>query len=262
MTILFIGDIVGRPGREAVKQILPQLKKEHKFDLIIGNGENLSHGKGMTLKTFEEMRAAGIDFFTSGNHIWKEKEILDRLNDKSFSAIRPANYPPMVPGRGWQIVKTPLLKKLLVINLMGRVFFPNHCDCPFRKADEILAETAHDQIDAILIDFHAEATSEKKAFFHYLKGRVGAIVGTHTHVPTADAEISPEGTAYISDVGMTGLKNSVIGIDPQPIVKHFLTQLPAKHEITPGPAVFNAVILEFNEKGQAQKITQILKSTD
>lgn len=258
MQILFIGDIIGRPGRETVKAVLPELKKSKSYDLVIANAENLSHGKGATLKTIEEMLDAGINFFTSGNHIWRNNEIFAAMDDPKYPLIRPANYPPGVPGRGFQIVKTGLLKNLLVINLIGRVFFPQQFDCPFRKADDILSRTASENPDLIFVDFHAEASSEKIAMKHYLNGRVQAIVGTHTHIPTADGEVTADGMAYITDVGMTGLKNGIIGVDTQNILKQFLTQLPAKHEISSGPTTFNAVEIEF-ENNRAIRIEPIIK---
>lgn len=259
MKLLFIGDIVGQPGRKAVKEILPTLKEKEKFDLVIANGENLSHGKGMTLKTISEMISAGIDFFTSGNHVWKQKEIFAKLDTKEFPVIRPANYPPMVHGKGYQIIKTSMLKKVLVINLIGRVFFPQQYDCPFRAADQILKETEYENPEAILVDIHAEATSEKIALKHYLDGKISAIVGTHTHVATADAQISELGTAYITDVGMCGLKDSIIGFDKKNIIKQFLTQLPVTHEIGEGKAIFNAVMLEISSHKKALNIRQILQ---
>lgn len=260
MKILFIADIVGRPGRNAVNQLLPDLKKEHRFDLVIANCENLSHGKGITEKTIEEMQQAGIDFFTSGNHIWRNRQTWPLLDDKNFPVIRPSNYPPGVPGRGWQIVKTGLLKKILLINLQGRVFMNEQCDCPFRKADEILEVTKHEQPEVIFLDFHAEATSEKIALRHYLDGRITAMVGTHTHVATADAQITRNSTAYITDVGMTGLKDSIIGIEKESVIKQFLTQLPQKHEISEGPAIFNAVIIETASQ-KATSIKQLILET-
>lgn len=258
LRILFIGDIVGRPGRRTIKKILPDLKKKEKIDFVIANAENLSHGKGVTRKTVEEIQEAGVDFCTSGNHIWKEREVYGDLNDPKFPVIRPANYPPGVPGRGYQIVKTKMMEKILVINLMGRVFMKDMLDCPFRMADAILKEHMGHKFAAIVVDFHAEASSEKVCLGHYLTNRVTAVVGTHTHVPTADARILGKGTAYQTDLGAVCLRDSAIGVDKEPIIKHFLTQMPMKHEITDGPTEFHGTIVTVDpETALATDITPI-----
>lgn len=263
MRFLFIGDIVGKPGRRVVTELLPKLKKKKKYDLVIANGENSSHGKGITQKVVDELQKAGVDYFTSGNHVWKQKEVMTLLNDSKFPVIRPANYPPGVPGRGYQIVETGLMKRVLIINLMGRVFLREQFDCPFRIADQILTQTASESLSAIIVDFHAEATSEKIAFAHYLTGKVSAVIGTHTHVPTADAQIMKDHTAYLTDAGMCGLKDSIIGVEKEKIIKHFLTQLPVPHEIPAGDMVFQAVEIEVDEKtGRATKIETILKELE
>jgi len=263
MKILFIGDIVGRSGRETVKKALPKIKEDQMPDLIIANGENLAHGRGLTPETIEEMKQAGIDFFTSGNHIYNNKAAIEKLNDKSFPVIRPANFPPGSPGRGYHIYETAKMQKIAIINLHGRVFITENYDCPFRKADEILEEIKGDQPNAIIIDFHAEATSEKIAFAKYLDGRVGAIVGTHTHVPTADAQIFESKTAYITDVGMVGASDSVIGAKKEDIINSFLTQMPFKYDIADGPSTFNAVLIELNDSnGMATEITPIIQNFD
>lgn len=257
MRILFIGDIVGKPGREATIKLLPQLKKEFQPQFIIANGENISHGKGLIPDHADQLHQAGIDFFTSGNHIWKQSEIFERMDRPDTRIIRPANFPAGNPGRGYQMVQTGLLKKILIINLLGRVFVKENTDCPFKALDKILQETAHEQPDVIFVDFHAEATSEKMCFGLYAAERVSAVVGTHTHVPTADETILKAHTAYISDVGYVGLKDSAIGIDPEPIIKEFLTQMPVKHEITfGGPVMFNAVAIDF-QAGRATSIQRI-----
>jgi metallophosphoesterase (TIGR00282 family) len=260
MKILFIGDIIGRPGRDTVKEILPSLKKKYSPDFVIANGENLTHGRGISEETVEEMKKAGVDFFTSGNHVYANKSGVAKLDDKSFPVIRPANFPPGNPGRGYQLLETAKMQKVLVINLMGRVFMKRNYDCPFRTADAILEEHKADNPNTIIVDIHADATSEKAALAHYLDGRVTAVLGTHTHVPTADARILEEGTAYITDVGMVGLKNSIIGVDKEPIIRNFLTQMPVKHEIGEGPTVFNAVIIETEESTiKAEKIELIIE---
>jgi len=263
MKILFIGDIVGRPGRETVKKVLPDLKKEHQPDLILANGENLTHGRGMSEESIKEMQDAGIDYFTAGNHIYDNKSVIEKLNDKSFPVIRPANYPPGNPGRGYHIFETAKMQKILIINLHGRVFVKENYDCPFRKADEIIQETKADQPTAIIVDMHAEATSEKIAFGHYLDGQASAIVGTHTHVPTADAKILNQGTAFITDVGMTGATDSVIGADKKDIIEGFITQMPFRYDIPDGPTTFNAVLIEISDtNGKATEITPIIKNFD
>jgi 2',3'-cyclic-nucleotide 2'-phosphodiesterase len=223
MNIIFLGDIVARPGREAVGKIINDLKVKYSSDLIIANVENVAHGKGVTIKTLDELKKYGIDFFTSGNHVWK-KEGKIALEKKEIPLIRPANYPKEVSiGDGYRIIKT-LGKRLLVINLIGRTFFRNHYDCPFKKSDEILDKFKFDNLDGILVDFHCEATSEIKALGYYLDGRVSAVIGTHTHVLTADASILPKKTAYISGSGMCGIKHSVLGKDKDEVIEMFLKQ--------------------------------------
>lgn len=248
MNILFIGDIFGRPGRNTVKKVLKKYRDEHGIHLVIANAENMHHGKGVREEDLKEMQEAGVDFFTSGNHIWKERSILPFMDSRKLPLIRPANYPPNVPGRGWEIVEGSLKQRVLVINLLGRVFMQPDTDCPFRIVDQIIKENAHEHLAGIFVDIHAEATSEKMALGHYLDGRVSAVIGTHTHVATADAQILPQGTAYQSDVGFTGPKNSIIGAEKAAIISHFLTQLPVKHEVASGPTIFNAVKIEIDDK--------------
>ncbi|MFH0830695.1 MAG: TIGR00282 family metallophosphoesterase [Parcubacteria group bacterium] len=236
MTILFIGDIVGKPGRAAVAKVLPGLRDKYKVDLVIANGENLAHGRGATPETINELIASGVDFMTSGNHWADQKEMLELADDKDVPFIRPANYPPGVPGRGWQLVPVRT-KKVLVINLMGRVFLHGDLDDPFRKLDQILEENAAAKPDAIIVDFHAEATSEAVAFGFFADGRVTACLGTHSHVPTDDAWVLPKGTGHVTDVGMVGPRDSVLGLEKTEIIKHFLTQLPFKTVIPDSPEV-------------------------
>src|SRR3989339_958626 len=262
MRIIFIGDIVGRPGREATKKLIPKLKKEFEPHLIIANGENISGGKGLTSDHLDEMRHAGIDFFTSGNHIWHNRDLFPRMDEKDPHVIRPANFPSNNPGRGWRIVETALMKRILVINLHGRVFMHRDYECPFLAVDKILRETAHEYLDGIFVDFHAEATSEKVAMGKYLDGRVSAVFGTHTHIPTADLQILPKGTAYLTDTGMVGLKDSIIGVDKEPILKNFLTQMPVKHEISShGLVSFSAVYADIGKEG-ATEVKQILREIE
>lgn len=261
MNILFIGDIFGRPGRETVQKLLKDYRKKLSIDLVVANAENMHHGKGVSEPQLKDMQAAGIDFFTSGNHIWKEREIISRLDDPKLPLIRPANYPKGAPGKGYQVVEDGKGRRVLVINLMGRVFMPMQLDCPFRRADEILEEFKDDDdLSAIFVDFHAETTSEKMALAHYLDGRITALVGTHTHVPTFDARVLAGGTAFQTDVGFTGPIDSVIGLEKHGVIQNFLTQVPHKHEVAGGDTVFNALKIEVDDKnGKAIAVEQIQK---
>ena len=252
MRILAVGDIIGKPGRNAVKEILPGLCDEHNIDLVIGNGENAAGGLGLTPGTADELFDSGIDVITSGNHIWAYNEIVPYL-DSEPAILRPLNYPPMNPGRGY------LLKNnVLIVNLVGRVFM-THVDCPFRAMDQLLAEFQHKSIP-IIVDFHAEATSEKVAMGKYLDGRVSAVLGTHTHVGTVDAHILPGGTGYVTDIGMVGPTDSVIGDDPDSVIKRFLTQIPSRLSVGKGEVGFDAILVEVDEKtGKAVGIQRIRK---
>ncbi|MDD4352539.1 MAG: TIGR00282 family metallophosphoesterase [Candidatus Gracilibacteria bacterium] len=258
LKIIFIGDIVGKIGRKAVGKIIPDLKKEYAPDLIIANGENLAHGTGITQKTLEEILQAGVDFLTSGNHIFDKQDIIPYLN--RVPVIRPANYPDGAPGRGYEILKIAK-HKLAVVNLLGRVFIGPPVDCPFRIIDEILKKIQKEKVSAIIVDFHAEATAEKIALFRYLDGRVSALLGTHTHIQTADEEISAQGTAYISDVGGVYGQETVIGVDQSVVLERFLTAMPVVHKFPEsGKAVFNAVYLEIDTKtAKAAQIKKIYK---
>jgi len=256
MKILFFGDVFGRPGREAVAKIMPQLKNKYNPDVIGANVENLSHGHGISKNSISEIQSCGIDFFTSGNHIWEGKDSKELLNDESLPLVRPANYPPKAPGKGYRIIQVAT-KKLLVINLMGRVFMKVNLDCPFRKADEILKEYEEGDIDAVFVDFHAETTSEKRLLGFYLDGRVSCMAGTHTHVPTADEQILPQGTGYISDVGMCGALNSSLGVDKDIMIEEMLTQVPQKKEVAEGPAEIGAVLFDIGKDGKCKKIKRI-----
>jgi len=251
MNILFIGDIIGRPGRAAVKEILPELKKDLGLDLVIANGENLAAGIGMTLETYEEMKKAGVDYLTSGNHIWKKKDFVPFLDDKKIKVLRPANYPEGVQGRGWEDFEVKG-KNVRLINLQGRVFMRDLIDCPFRKVETIIGE--HPKPDIIIIDFHAEATSEKNSLAYFLDGKVTAFIGTHTHVQTSDARILPEGTAYITDAGMVGPINSSIGDDLKHSIHSMLTGMPFLIEPADGDRIFNSVLIKTNTKNKVQSI--------
>ena len=246
MQLLFIGDIVGKSGREILAAKLKFLVDELCPDLVIVNCENAAAGFGVTPKIVDEFLALGVDVLTSGNHIWDRKEIFGSIENEP-RLIRPANFPPGTPGQGFYIATAKNGSKIAVINLMGQVFMSSILACPFREMDSLLAQL-HDQADIIFIDFHAEASSEKQAFAHYLDGKVAAVVGTHTHVPTADERIFPKGTAYISDVGMTGCYDSVIGMKPGPSLNRFLTKLPQRLEVADGVAELRGVLIEINEK--------------
>ena len=255
MRILAIGDIIGKPGRKAVEEILPGLYSEYNIDFVVGNGENAAGGLGLTPNTAEELFDSGIDVITTGNHVWAYNEIIPYL-DSELAILRPLNYPPMNPGRGY------LLKNnVLIINLVGRVFM-GHVDCPFRAMDQLLAEFEHKSIP-IIVDFHAEATSEKVAMGRYLDGRVSAVLGTHTHVGTTDAHILPGGTAYVTDIGMVGPIDSVIGDDPDSVINRFLTQIPSRLSVGKGKVSFDAILVEVDEKiGKAVDIKRIRKVVD
>jgi metallophosphoesterase (TIGR00282 family) len=250
-----IGDIVGRPGRKAIREILPRLVKSHKVDFVLANGENAAGGNGITWDIADELFSYGIDVLTTGNHVWDKREVFDFINDQP-RVIRPGNYPPGSPGNGSGVFSDLRGVKVGVVNLSGRVFLPA-LDCPFRKADEILTGIGQ-ETPIIVLDFHAEATSEKMAMGWYLDGRVSAVVGTHTHVQTADERVLPGGTAYISDVGMTGPRDSVIGVKKEIIVDRFLTHMPRRFEVASGPYQFNAVLLDLDEvDGRANSIDRL-----
>lgn len=243
LRILFIGDIVGKLGRKGVKEILPGLRKERSIDLVIANCENLAHGKGISEETVREMTGAGVDAFTSGNHVWDKKDGISLLLNPTFQILRPANYPPGVPGRGALslVVKN---QTIVIINLIGRVFMKHDFDDPFRAFDSLMKDTPKDAI--VIVDFHAEATSEKRAFGLYAAPRAHLICGTHTHVGTVDTMIINERAGYVSDIGMTGALNSVLGVAKEDIIAQFLTQLPARHTmVDAGAVVFNAVLAEI-----------------
>jgi metallophosphoesterase (TIGR00282 family) len=257
MKILSIGDIIGKPGRDAVKAVLPALKREFGVSLVVANGENLAGGIGLTLSTADELLLVGVDVITSGNHIWAQKEIIPCL-DGRMPILRPYNYPPGVPGRGYLT-----LGIVAVVNLIGRTFFVASYDDPFRGMDKLLAELAPD-IKIIIVDFHAEATSEKMAMGRYLDGRVSAVLGTHTHVGTIDAQVFPGGTAFVTDIGMTGPFNSIIGDDNQIVLQRFLTQIPGRLTVaTDRRVVLNAILVDIDESsGRAISIERLQRTID
>lgn len=245
--ILFIGEIMGKIGRRTVREILPKLKKELKLDLVIANADNLAHGKGISESTIEEMREIGVDWFTNGDHAFDNLNSLN-LFDKGLPIIRPANFSNSAPGKGFTEIELNNKSKILLINLIGRVFMAMDYDCPFKEVDNILSNLANKNFSGIIVDMHAEATSEKIAIKHYLNNRVSAILGTHTHIMTADSAITEEGTGYITDVGLTGFSEGVIGLDKEGVIKTFLSQIKYPHVIPEtGKAAFNAIYLEINQ---------------
>lgn len=254
MRVIAIGDIVGRPGRKAIERLLPGLRAEYQPDLIIANAENAAGGNGLTREVADELLRAGIDVLTSGNHIWDKKEIYSFIGDNE-RLLRPANYPPGTPGRGFCLVPLAQGQVLAVINLAGRAFMPS-LDCPFRTADSLVT-ALQEQATAIVVDFHAEATAEKMALGWYLDGRVSAVFGTHTHVPTADARLLHRGTAYVTDIGMTGPRDSVLGVKVEPVIQKFLTQLPAKFDVATGPVVLQGVVIDIDNSGEAKNILSL-----
>ncbi len=257
--ILFIGDVFGQPGRRILKETLPGLVQEYSPDLILANGENAAAGFGITPALVEELLALGIAVLTSGNHIWDKREILPYLADHADGRLlRPANYPSPSPGHGLYLGRTSNKAAYAVINLQGRVFMPP-IDCPFRTADKLL-EQIPPQVKIRIVDMHAEATSEKQALGWYLDGRVTAVVGTHTHVPTADETVLPQGTAYVTDLGMTGPYESVIGVDRRAVIEKFLNQIPARFEVAKGDLRLSAVLIEADaESGRARSIQRIVR---
>ena len=258
MKILFIGDIVGNPGRRAVTEFIKQLQKtsENSYDFIVANGENAAGGKGLTFEIVDQLLASGVSVITTGNHVWAQKEIFDFV-DTTPQLIRPANYPADVPGRGYTVVSSvDGHSKLGVINLAGQIFM-NRYSNPFHELDSIIpaikTETPH-----VILDFHAEATSEKNAMGWYADGKVGAVIGTHTHVQTADERVLPKGTAYITDVGMTGPHDSVIGSRIDQVMDSFLTMMPARFGVAKDNIKLNAVKIVLNDDtGLAESIERI-----
>lgn len=252
--ILFIGDIIGESGRNAVKKILPKIKAQKEINYVIANGEHLSDRVGIDADTLFEMRDAGIDFFTSGNHVWRQSDFKEEITKKNMPIVRPANFLAKCPGHGFRILDTPA-GKMLIINLLGKEGINEKVVNPFKKIDAILESQKGYRF--ALVDFHAEMTSEKVAMGQFLDGRVAAVLGTHTHVPTADAKILPKGTAFVSDVGMTGPENSVLGVKSEIIIERFIKGASGRFEVAEGAAVFNAVMLTLDEKGNILKIERV-----
>ena len=256
MRILFVGDVVGKPGRRLLGERLPELRRTHRPDMVIVNGENAAGGVGLTPPTARELFGLGVDVITLGNHTWDKRELAPAIDDFPH-LLRPLNYPPGTPGRGWLTLDRPGGCTVGVINAMGRVFSGVHLDCPFRGVEEALAEMAG-RARVIIVDFHAEATSEKTAMGWFLDGRVTAVLGTHTHVATADAQVLPGGTAYQTDVGMTGPWVSCLGMARGPILERFQTQMPVRFDVADGPCQLNAVLVDADERtGHASAILPV-----
>lgn len=253
MNILFIGDIVGRPGRTHLKNNLDFVMKKYDIDVVIANGENASGGLGITEEGYRELLSYGVDVITLGNHAWSKRDTAEFIVGKT-DIIRPANFSNLTPGRGYTIIEKKK-KRICVINLSGRVY-QESCACPFTTADRILEEVKG-KADFIIVDIHAEATSEKIALGHYLNGRVTAVLGTHTHVQTADEKILSEGTAFITDVGMTGPYDGVLGMDKKIIIKKFLDGMPARFEVAKDDVHWGAVVITTDDYGQAESIKRI-----
>ncbi|MBI3314720.1 MAG: TIGR00282 family metallophosphoesterase [Candidatus Omnitrophica bacterium] len=259
MNILCIGDIVGRPGREVLARVLPGLKAEYAVDFVIANGENAAGGTGILPKQAEEIFASGVDVITLGDHVWDRPGLQAYLQDEG-RIIRPANFPDGVPGRGWVVCVCAAGVKIGVINLLGRTFMRYNTECPFRTLDKALAEI-RTRTPLSVVDMHAEATSEKVAMGHYADGKVSVVFGTHTHIQTADEKVLPGGTAYITDLGMTGPYDSVIGQNKEKIIRRFLTSMPHQFEVAAAAATLHGVVVGLDtETGRAQSITRIQKA--
>jgi len=259
MKIIFFGDIYGQPGRNALKKILPKWRKKYQPDLIIANGENLAHGFGINKKGLDEILKAGVDIVTSGDHITDRKESKNLLENKDVPLLKPANLPKM-PGPDYRLIEVGS-QKVAIINLLGQVFMAKECDNPFKTADKILEEIA-EEAKIIIIDFHAEATSEKVCLGWHLDGRVSAVIGTHTHIPTADQRILPQGTAYVTDAGMVGPKDSSIGADKDIALRRFLGETKLDLKPAKGIAEVNAVLLIIKNDGKAKKIKRLQETID
>jgi metallophosphoesterase (TIGR00282 family) len=254
--VLLLGDVFGSPGRRAVRRLVPELRRSRGIDLVVANSENCANGAGITAEAADELLAAGVDLLTAGNHTWHKREIAAYLNREGSRQLRPANYPEGAPGRGWAVIADAQRRPLLVLNLEGRVFMRN-LDCPFRAADRLLSEHGH-LARCRLVDFHAEATSEKGAMGQYLDGRVSAVLGTHTHVQTADARVLRGGTAFVTDVGMCGPWDSVIGMKKEGAIERFLTQRHAPIEPAQEEIHLQGALVDLDdETGRARSIERV-----
>jgi len=260
--VLMIGDVIGKPGREAIEQIVPRMREERHLDLVTANGENLAGGMGLTPSTAAALFSAGIDVITSGNHIWDKRDIYPEL-DRDERILRPINYGEQgVPGRGWGVFHAADGSEVAVINAQGRTYMPQ-IENPFSMLDRLLDDGADELPKVRVVDFHCELTSEKNAFGLHLDGRVSAVCGTHTHVATADERILPRGTGYISDIGMTGPLFSVIGFDPATVLPRFMNALPTRFEVGSGPVLFNAIQIDVDTAtGRAVSVERINRVVD
>ncbi|HHV59938.1 MAG TPA: TIGR00282 family metallophosphoesterase [Clostridiaceae bacterium] len=259
MNVLFIGDVVGNPGRRAIKELLPELKREYSIDFCIANGENAAGGSGITYVVAQELYKSGIDAITMGNHVWSKKEIFSFI-ESDTKIIRPANYLEGLPGKGSAVISNNN-GKIGIINLMGRIYM-EPVECPFRTADKEV-EILKNSVRIIIVDMHAEATSEKTALAWYLDGKVSGVIGTHTHVQTADERILPFGTGFITDVGMTGPYEGIIGVKRNTVIEKFITFMPARFELEKGKIQLNAVVLEIDDStGKTIEMHRIMKIID
>ncbi|MDW4479367.1 TIGR00282 family metallophosphoesterase [Staphylococcus saprophyticus] len=259
MRLLFIGDIVGKVGREAITTYLSRLKQTYRPTVTIVNAENAAHGKGLTEKIYKDLLREGVDFMTMGNHTYGQRQIYDFI-DSANRMVRPANFPEEAPGVGMRFIQINEIK-LAIINLQGRAFMQD-IDDPFKKADKLINE-AKKETDYIFVDFHAETTSEKNAMGWYLDGRASAVVGTHTHIQTSDERILPGGTGYITDVGMTGFYDGILGINRHEVITRFITSLPQRHVVPDeGRSVLSGVIIDINKEGRTTHIERVLINDD
>ena len=256
MRLLFLGDVVGRPGRRALAALVPRLAAQEDIEFVIANCENASGGKGVDPRSADELHEAGVDVLTSGNHVWQNREIVPYMRE-SGRLLRPLNFPPGVPGVGWTVQKARRSEaRVAVLNLIGRVFMAP-VDCPFRAADEALADIRR-EASIVFVDMHAEATSEKVAMGRFLDGRVSAVVGSHTHIQTADETVLPGGSAYLTDAGMCGPEDSVLGVRTDRVVERFLTQMPTRFEVAAGAVLVQGAVIDIDgETGRAQSIRRV-----
>lgn len=252
MRLMFLGDVVGKPGRRAIARVVPRLRESEGLEFIVANGENAAGGVGLDPGSARDLFAAGVDVLTTGNHVWAKREILPYINDSDV-VLRPANFAPEVPGWGYTVKSGGDSLQVGVVNLIGRVFMGSY-DCPFRTADAVLPKLAS-QTRVIVVDMHAEATSEKVAMGWHLDGRVSVVIGSHTHVQTADERILPGGTAYLTDAGMCGPVDSVIGVKREQVLNRFLTQMPGRFEVADGPVIVQGAVVDVDEEsGRATSI--------
>lgn len=245
MHVLFIGDVVGKPGVRAIATVLPYLLNNYKIDLVVANAENIADGNGITPSTASELFALGIDVLTNGNHAWDKEEIFDYIRTES-RLLRPHNYPPGTPGTGWHVASSRQGHKVGILNLLGNIFMPDNLTCPFAAAKQVLVQKP-DDVHIVIVDMHAEVASEKIAMGWYLDGQVSAVVGTHTHVPTADECILPAGTGYITDIGMSGCYDSVVGLDTPKMLRHLIEKSSEQLQVADGEGTLCAVMLDLDE---------------